>query len=291
MSDQPNVAVPAHVVNRIHHKFWTYLLFWSVVAGSALIVPGYGLVYGYSWLDWTMFGILYVISGLGITVGYHRLLTHRSFECPDWVKGALLIAGGWALQNSGPKWVADHLRHHAHCDHAADPYNAQRGFWYSHCGWLLDPVPCTDDRFGSRVTQDRVAMWQHRNYVAIVLAGLALPFVVGYLYAGWQSGLGCFLLAGVGRTFAVLNSTFCINSVCHIWGAQPTVAVTPAAIPGSCPCLPSARATTTIITPTPATIGMGRSGTISTPPNGSSTPCTPSVWPRRSERLRRASRN
>lgn len=93
MSDQPNVAVPAHVVNRIHHKFWTYLLFWSVVAGSALIVPGYGLVYGYSWLDWTMFGILYVISGLGITVGYHRLLTHRSFECPDWVKGALLIAG------------------------------------------------------------------------------------------------------------------------------------------------------------------------------------------------------
>ncbi|HQW91281.1 MAG TPA: fatty acid desaturase, partial [Nitrospira sp.] len=105
-----------------------------------IAVPGYGLVYGYSWLDWTMFAILYVVTGLGITVGYHRLLTHRSFECPDWVKGCLLVAGGWALQNSGAKWTADHLRHHAHCDDPADPYNAKRGFWYSHCGWLLDPV-------------------------------------------------------------------------------------------------------------------------------------------------------
>jgi stearoyl-CoA desaturase (delta-9 desaturase) len=64
-------------------------------------------------------------------------------------------------------------------------------------------------------------MWQHRNYVLIVLSGLALPFLVGFLYGGWLSGLGCFMLAGVGRTFAVLNSTFCINSVCHIWGKQP----------------------------------------------------------------------
>ena len=155
-----------------------------------------------------MFAVLYVITGLGITVGYHRLLTHRSFECPDWVKACLLIAGGWALQNSGAKWTADHLRHHAHCDDPADPYNAKRGFWYSHCGWLLNPVPCNDERFGSRVMQDRVAMWQHRHYAAIVLVGLALPFVVGFGYDGWKGGIGGFMLAGVGRTFAVLNSTF-----------------------------------------------------------------------------------
>ncbi len=216
----PN-SVPAHIVHRVHHKFWTYLLFWSVVAGSVIAVPGYGLLYGYSWLDWTMFAVLYVVTGLGITVGYHRLLTHRSFECPDWVKACLLIAGGWALQNSGAKWTADHLRHHAHCDDPQDPYNAKRGFWYSHCGWLLDPVPCNDERFGSRVMQDPVAMWQHRNYATIVLIGLALPFVVGFLHSGWQGGIGGFMLAGVGRTFAVLNSTFCINSVCHIWGDQP----------------------------------------------------------------------
>ena len=182
--------VPAHIVHRVHHKFWTYLLFWSIVAGSVICVPGYGLLYGYSWLDWTMFAVLYVLTGLGITVGYHRLLTHRSFECPDWVKGCLLIAGGWALQNSGAKWTADHLRHHAHCDDPADPYNAKRGFWYSHCGWLLNPVPCNDERFGSRVMQDPVAMWQHRNYAAIVVVGLALPFVIGFLHNGWQGGIG-----------------------------------------------------------------------------------------------------
>ena len=64
-------------------------------------------------------------------------------------------------------------------------------------------------------------MWQHRYYIPIVVSGLVLPFVVGVLYGGWTGGLGCFLLAGLGRTFFVLNSTFCINSICHLWGTQP----------------------------------------------------------------------
>ena len=69
MQDLAQGSVPVDVVHRIHHKFWTYLLFWSIVAGSVIAVPGYGLIYGYSWLDWTMFAVLYVITGLGITVG------------------------------------------------------------------------------------------------------------------------------------------------------------------------------------------------------------------------------
>src|SRR5262249_47996705 len=119
------------------------------------------------------------------------------------------------------KWAADHIRHHANCDQEADPYNAQRGFWYSHCGWLFFKDTYADEKYASRLRQDPVVMWQHRNYLPIVLAGLALTFVVGFLHNGWAGGLGCFLLAGVGRTFAVLNSTFCINSVCHLWGRQP----------------------------------------------------------------------
>ncbi|TKB33561.1 MAG: acyl-CoA desaturase [Nitrospira sp.] len=168
-----------------------------------------------------MFAVLYVVTGLGITVGYHRLLAHRSFDCLPWVKAGLLIAGGWALENSALKWAADHIRHHANCDQEADPYNAQRGFWFSHCGWLFFKDMHADDKYASRLRQDPLVMWQHRYYLPIVLSGLALPFVVGFLYNGWIGGLGCFLLAGVGRTFAVLNSTFCINSVCHLWGRQP----------------------------------------------------------------------
>ena len=169
-----------------------------------------------------MFGLLYVMTGLGITVGYHRLLAHRSFDCPNWVKGCLLVAGGWALENSALTWAAAHIRHHAWCDQEEDPYNAQRGFWYSHVGWIFFKDPYADDeRSASRLRQDPLVLWQHRYYAPLVLSGLFLPFVVGYLYNGWVGGLGCFLLAGVGRTFFVLNSTFCINSICHLWGRQP----------------------------------------------------------------------
>jgi stearoyl-CoA desaturase (delta-9 desaturase) len=168
-----------------------------------------------------MFCILYVMTGLGITVGYHRLMAHRSFDCPNWVKTGFLIAGGWALENSAFKWAADHIRHHAHTDHEHDPYNAQRGFWYSHCGWLFFTDAHADEKYASRLRQDPLVMWQHRYYLPIVLSGLGLTFVVGFLYNGWTGGLGCFLLAGMGRTFAVLNSTFCINSICHLWGSQP----------------------------------------------------------------------
>ncbi len=206
---------------RAFPPYITILLFSLVTAGALIGVPAFGFIYGYTWLDWTMFGFLYVVSGLGITVGYHRLMAHRSFTCPNWVKAALLIAGGWALQNSALKWAADHIRHHAACDGEADPYNAQRGFWYSHCGWLFYGNQRTDEKYATRLRQDPVVMWQHRYYLPILLSGLALTFVVGFLYGGWISGLGCFMLAGVGRTFAVLNSTFCINSICHLWGSQP----------------------------------------------------------------------
>lgn len=212
---------PAIGPRRVYPQYITVVLF-SLVVGAAVIgVPAFGFFYGYTRLDWAMFGLLYLVTGLGITVGYHRLISHRSFACPDWVKGVLLIAGGWALQNSAFKWGADHIRHHAACDQEADPYNAKLGFWHSHCGWLLSGQRYTDEKYAAKLRQDPVVMWQHRYYVPIVLSGLALPFVIGLLYGGWLSGLGCFMLAGIGRAFAVLNSTFCINSICHIWGKQP----------------------------------------------------------------------
>jgi stearoyl-CoA desaturase (delta-9 desaturase) len=197
------------------------VLFILVSVGSFVAIPAYGYFYDYSWLDWTMFALLYGISGLGITVGYHRLVSHRSFTCPKGVKAALLIAGGWALQNSVLKWASDHIRHHAYCDQDADPYNAKRGFWYSHCGWLFFNDARAEQQYPARLQQDTVIMWQHRYYIPIVLSGLLITFLAGFLYNGWAGGLGCFLLAGVGRTFAVLNSTFCINSICHLWGDQP----------------------------------------------------------------------
>ena len=216
-----NAAVPTDDLRRAYPNYATAILFGLISIGALIGVPLYGFFYGYSWMDWTMFGILYVMTGLGITVGYHRLMAHRSFDCPNWVKTGFLIAGGWALENSAFKWAADHIRHHAYTDQEHDPYNAQRGFWYSHCGWLFFTDGHANEKYASRLRQDPVVMWQHRYYLPIVLSGLGLTFAVGFLYNGWMGGLGCFLLAGVGRTFAVLNSTFCINSICHLWGSQP----------------------------------------------------------------------
>lgn len=217
----PDTTPPSMSSARIALNRRTTLLF-SLVTGVALFgVPAFASLYGYTGFDWIMFGLLYVVTGLGITVGYHRLTAHRSFECPAWVKAGFLIAGGWALQNSALKWATDHLRHHAHCDTDRDPYNARRGFWHSHCGWLLFETPSQEEKYAARFQRDAVVMWQHRHYLPIVLSGLALTFVAGFIHNGWIGGFGCLLLAGVGRTFVVLNSTFCINSICHLWGRQP----------------------------------------------------------------------
>lgn len=198
-----------------------FVLFWAVVAGTIIGVPLYGFVYGYSLFDWVMFVLLYIVTGMGITVGYHRMISHRSFEAPNWVKACLLVIGGWALQNSALRWCADHIRHHARTDQEEDPYNATKGFWHSHCGWLFYKTVYREEKYESKLRKDPVIMWQHRYYPLIVLSGLAIPFGLGLLHDGWQGGVSCFLLAGVLRMFMVLNSTFTINSLCHIWGVQP----------------------------------------------------------------------
>lgn len=197
------------------------LLFSAVVLGALVAVPWFGMTYGYAAVDWITLGVLYMVTGLGITVGYHRLICHKSFTCPAPVKIALLIAGGWALENSALKWSADHLRHHARTDQDDDPYNAKRGFWFSHVGWLFSKDPYKHPKYEAPFRKDPWVVWQHRYYIPIVISGLALPFLIGFVSGGLRGGIGCFLLAGVARLFLVLNSTFCINSVCHLWGDQP----------------------------------------------------------------------
>jgi stearoyl-CoA desaturase (delta-9 desaturase) len=159
----------------------TFTLFCLVVAVTLIGTPLFGYLYGYTLFDWALFAILYVCTGLGITVGYHRLISHRSFECHPWVKALLLIAGGWALQNSALRWSADHLRHHARTDQEEDPYNAQKGFWHSHCIWLFINTSHRTENYERQLRKDPIVMWQHRHYHAVVISGLAFPLLLGYL--------------------------------------------------------------------------------------------------------------
>ena len=198
-----------------------FVLFCAIVAATIIGIPLYGYYYGFSLFDWVLSFVMYIVTGMGITVGYHRLVSHQSFECPNWVKASILVAGGWALQNSALKWGGDHIRHHAKTDQEEDPYNVTKGFWHSHCGWLFYNTPHRTEKYEIRLRRDPVVMWQHRYYWPIVISGLLLPFVLGVWHGGWQGGIGAFLLGGLFRMFMVLNSTFTINSLCHMVGTQP----------------------------------------------------------------------
>src|SRR3970282_574891 len=196
-------------------------LFCGIVAATMIGIPLYGYYYGFSLFDWVLFLVMYIVTGMGITVGYHRLVSHQSFECPNWVKASILVAGGWALQNSALKWGGDHIRHHAKTDEEEDPYNATKGCWHRHCGWICYASIHRQDKYELRLRRDPVVMWQDRYYWPIVVTGLLHPFLLGVWHGGWQGGISAFLLGGLFRMFMVLNSTFTINSLCHMVGAQP----------------------------------------------------------------------
>src|SRR5438105_13830470 len=117
-------------------SYGTIFLFGFVTLGALIGLPTFAYFHDYTWVDWAMFGLLYVLTGLGITVGYHRLIAHRSFSCSPWVKTALLITGGWTLENSALKWARAHIRHHACCRQDADPYKAKRGDRSLQCGCI-----------------------------------------------------------------------------------------------------------------------------------------------------------
>jgi len=203
-------------------SLWTLVLFSAVVAATLIGIPLYGYYIGFTLFDWVLFIVMYMVTGMGITVGYHRLIAHQSFQCPDWVKRCALVAGGWALQNSALVWCADHIRHHARTDTDEDPYNATRGFWHSHCGWLFYDTSHRTDKYELRLRRDPVILWQHRYYWPIVISGLAIPFALGVWWHGaWMGGVSTLLLGGLLRLFLVLNSTFTINSLCHMIGSQP----------------------------------------------------------------------
>lgn len=163
--------------------------------------------------------LFYFATGLSITGGYHRLLSHRAYHANGFVKALFLIFGAAAFQNSALKWSADHRIHHRHVDHDKDPYNIKKGFFHAHIGWIFFKEENKDPQFPKDLMNDKLVMWQHRNYLTIaILVGVVLPTVIGYFLG---SALGGFALAGIGRIVLVHHCTFFINSLAHMVGSRP----------------------------------------------------------------------
>ena len=177
------------------------------------------LVFAPATFSWPAFclcaALHWVTVGLGVTLGYHRLLTHRSFTAPKWLEYALTLCGALALQSGPMKWVATHRIHHAYTDRPQDPHSPNRGFWWSHIGWILayDEVldhPTKHWRYAPEIAADPVHRFISRtNGFSQILLGLIL-----LAWGGWP-----FLIWGVAvRVVFGWHSTWLVNSAAHIWG-------------------------------------------------------------------------
>lgn len=202
---------------------WTNMILFTVTpALAATLVPAYGWVYGFDAFEWAMFAVMMVFCGMSITAGYHRLWSHKTYEAHAFVRFLFALGGAFALQNDVLNWASDHRRHHQHVDnHDNDPYSAGRGFWFSHIGWILRRYDSEKNDFSNvkDLQRDPIVMWQHRNYLALVLMmNIGLPAFFGFLHGDIIAGL---LLGGLLRLVLSQHATYFINSLAHMWGTRP----------------------------------------------------------------------
>ena len=183
--------------------------------------------------DLIVFAIVYPLTGLGITVGFHRHLTHRAFKAKTPVRAALAILGSAAVEGPVISWVADHRKHHAFTDEPGDPHSphvghggglrgALRGLAHAHLGWLYDHSQrALKTRYAPDLMKDPLIRFVDRTFVLWVFAGLAVPFGLGWAIGGsFHAALTGLLWGGLVRMFVLHHVTYSINSLCHFFGRR-----------------------------------------------------------------------
>jgi len=210
--------IPFEKVNWPISSFLIGTLFLSLTA-----VPLYLWFFGIDWFQSALFLVMFCACGFSITLGYHRLYSHLTFQAHWAVRLFTLIFGAGAFENSVLLWACEHRTHHKLVDHDEDPYCISKGLFHAHIGWLLfklDPAPPFDNV--ADLKKDPLIMWQHRyiHWIAALVA-FVFPASVGFVWGGWVSALGAFLIAGVARVVILQHCTFCINSLCHYIGKRP----------------------------------------------------------------------
>jgi stearoyl-CoA desaturase (delta-9 desaturase) len=175
---------------------------------------------------------MYMISAIGITIGYHRYFTHRAFQTHRAVEAILAIFGSMAFEGPVLKWVANHRCHHKHSDRPGDPHsphehgegvvNMLKGMWHAHVGWIFNPDPENQAQYVPDLSSDRLLRWISQSWTVWAALGLVLPaFIGGIITLTWQGAVLGFLWGGLARVFLVHHVTWSVNSVCHIWGSRP----------------------------------------------------------------------
>ena len=188
--------------------------------------------WGLSALDATMAVVGYLIAGFGVTVGFHRYLTHGSFKARRPLRIALAVAGTLAAEGPPTEWVADHRRHHAFADREGDPHSPWRfgssvralakGLLFAHCGWFFNKEATNKARFAPDLLDDRDIRVVDRLVLPLFATSLLLPALIGGLVtASWTGALTAFFWAGVVRMALLHHVTWSVNSICHVVGERP----------------------------------------------------------------------
>ena len=165
-----------------------------------------------NWTDIVLLIAFNVIGGLGVTIGYHRMLTHRSFQPHPIVKFIFLAFGSMAVEGPALEWAATHIKHHAHSDREGDPHSPVEGFWHAHMGWMFKTTDADPNVYCRNLVRDSMVVFISSTFFLWVILSLAIPFAIG----GW-TGL---LWGGLVRIFFTHHITWSVNSVCHTFGKQ-----------------------------------------------------------------------
>ena len=214
-----------------------------IITGLVTIVPvlALGLVAWQLWavaLGWNdvfVFLTMYVGTGLGITVGFHRLFTHRSFKTTRPIRVALAALGSMAIEGPIISWVADHRKHHAFSDRLGDPHSphvehghglrgALKGLAHAHVGWLfIHTHRGRKTRYAPDLMRDPDIAWIDGTFIWWAIGGFLVSFALGFVYGGlnWYAGLTGMLWGGLVRVLVLHHVTYSINSLCHFFGRRP----------------------------------------------------------------------
>lgn len=197
-------------------------VFLSTFLIAAVAVPYRAMTHGFESGEIIAAVICFCYCGMSITAGYHRLWSHKTYEAHWSLRLIYALGGAFALQNSALHWSSDHRIHHKHVDkNDVDPYSANKGFWFSHIGWMLrDYQPERYADYGNvrDLQKDKIVMWQHKNYLLLtILMNFGVPILIGLYFGDILSSI---LLVGFLRLVLSHHTTFFINSLAHIWGKQ-----------------------------------------------------------------------
>ena len=214
-------------------------MFQRVLVGLFVAIPLVALVaaipllwgWGLGWHDVIIALVFYWVSGLGVTVGYHRYFTHGSFKAKTGLRVALAIAGTLAIEGPVITWVSDHRRHHKYSDKEGDPHSPwkygedwkalTKGLLFAHIGWLFDPNKTSQEKFSPDLLADRKVWRVDRSFPALVAVSLLLPALIGGLWGmSLHGAITAFFWGSLVRVALLHHVTWSINSICHTFGRE-----------------------------------------------------------------------